>query len=85
MTTLAQEQLKPWLRYAERIRSQRPHDKNKLYALHTPEVECISKVKGRKSYEFGVKVSLAVAHKSGLIVGAPATPSTGYTLSAQLE
>lgn len=84
----AQDQLKPWLERAERIRSQRTHDKNKLYALHAPEVECISKGKARKPYEFGVKVSLAVAHKSGLIVGArsfPDNPFDGHTLSAQLE
>jgi IS5 family transposase len=91
MTTLAQatqDQLQPWLERAERIRSQRPHDKNKLYALHAPEVECIGKGKARKPYEFGVKVSLAVAHKSGLIVGArsfPDNPFDGHTLSAQLE
>jgi len=50
--------------------------------------ECISKGKARKPYEFGVKVSLAVAHKSGLIVGArslPGNPFDGHTLSAQLE
>jgi IS5 family transposase len=91
MTTLAQsmqDQLKPWLERAERIRSQRPHDKNKLYALHAPEVECIGKGKARKPYEFGVKVSLAVAHKSGLIVGArsfPGNPFDGHTLAQQLE
>ncbi len=91
MATLAQtaqDRLKPWLERAERIRSQRPHDKNKLYALHAPEVECIGKGKARKPYEFGVKVSLAVAHKSGLIVGArsfPGSPFDGHTLSAQLE
>ena len=45
---------------AERIRTQQPKDKNKLYALHAPEVECISKGKARIRYEFGVKVSLAV-------------------------
>jgi IS5 family transposase len=91
MTTLGQavqDQLQPWLERAERIRSQRPHDKNKLYALHAPEVECIGKGKARKPYEFGVKVSLAVAHKSGLFVGArsfPDNPFDGHTLSAQLE
>ena len=91
MTTLvqaAQDQLKPWLERAERIRSQRPHDKNKLYALHAPEVECIGKGKARKPYEFGVKVSLAVAHKSGLIVGArsfPGNPFDGHTLAQQIE
>ncbi len=91
MTALGQavqDQLRPWLKRAERVRSQRPHDKNKLHALHAPEVECISKGKARKPYEFGVKVSLAVAHKSGLIVGArsfPGNPFDGHTLSAQLE
>ncbi len=91
MTTLAQsaqDQLKPRLERAERIRGQRPHDKNKLYALHAPEVECIGKGKARKPYEFGVKVSLAVAHKSGLIVGArsfPGNPFDGHTLAQQLE
>lgn len=31
-------------------------DRNKLCALHAPEVECIGKGKARKPYEFGVKV-----------------------------
>jgi IS5 family transposase len=41
----------------------------------------------RRSYEFGVKVSLAVTHKSGLMVGArsfPGNPYDGHTLAAQL-
>ena len=38
-----------WLERAERIRTQQRHDKNKLYALHAPEVECISKGKARNS------------------------------------
>jgi IS5 family transposase len=77
-----------WLERAERIRSQRPKDKNKLYALHAPEVECISKGKARKPYEFGIKVGLAVTHKSGLMVGArsfPGNPYDGHTLAEQLE
>jgi IS5 family transposase len=77
-----------WLERAERIRSQKPQDKNKLYALHAPEVECISKGKARKPYEFGVKVGLAVTHKSGLMVGArsfPGNPYDGHTLAEQLE
>ena len=48
-----------WLQRAERIRTQQRNSKNKLYALHAPEVECISKGKARNPYEFGVKVSLA--------------------------
>jgi transposase, IS5 family len=51
-------------------------------------VECISKGKARKPYEFGVKVSLAVTHRSGLMVGArsfPGNPYDGHTLAEQLE
>lgn len=91
MVTLSQAvqaQLEVWLQRAERIHAQRPSDKNKLYALHAPEVECIGKGKARKPYEFGVKVSLAVTHKSGLMVGArsfPGNPFDGHTLAQQLE
>ena len=77
-----------WLERAKRIHSQRPKDKNKLYALHAPEVECIGKGKARKPFEFGVKSSLAVTHKRGLIVGArsfPGNPYDGHTLAEQLE
>jgi transposase, IS5 family len=73
---------------AERIRTQQPKDKNKLYALHAPEVECISKGKARIRYEFGVKVSLAVTHKQGLMVGAQrfvGNPYDGHTLAAQIS
>ena len=73
---------------AERIRTQRPKDKNKLYALHAPEVECISKGKARRPYEFGVKASIVVTHRNGLMVGArtfPGNPYDGHVLSAQLE
>jgi IS5 family transposase len=76
------------LERAERIRTQQPKDKNKLYALHAPEVECIGKGKARKPYEFGVKASIAVTHKSGLMVGArtfPGNPYDGHSLREQLE
>jgi IS5 family transposase len=56
-------QLKMWLERAERIRTQQRNSKDKLYALHAPEVECISKGKARNPYEFGVKVSLVVTHQ----------------------
>lgn len=84
----ARDRLLPWLERAERIRTQRPHDKGKLYALHAPEVECIGKGKARKPFEFGVKVSLAVTHRRGLVVGArsfPGNPYDGHTLAEQLE
>lgn len=84
----AQASLSTWLQRAHRIRSQRPKDKGKLYALHAPEVECIGKGKARQPYEFGVKVSLAITHAQGLIVGArsfPDNPYDGHTLAQQLE
>ncbi len=77
-----------WLGRAERIATQQQKDKNKLYALHAPEVECIGKGKAKKPYEFGVKASLAVTHKKGLIVGAkcfPGNPYDGHTLAEQIE
>ena len=85
-TTLAA--LYTLLERADRIRTQQRQDKNKLYALHAPEVECISKGKARNRYEFGVKVSLAVTHKQGLMVGAKrfvGNPFDGHTLAAQIS
>jgi transposase, IS5 family len=44
--------------------------------------------KARKPCEFGVKVSLAVTHRHGLMVGArsfPGNPYDGHTLAEQLE
>jgi IS5 family transposase len=77
-----------WLERAERIRTQQRNDKNKLYALHAPEVECIGKGKARKPYEFGVKSAVVVSHKHGLMLGArtfPGNPYDGHILSAVLE
>ena len=77
-----------WLERAERIRTQQRTDKNKLYALHAPEVQCIGKGKARKPYEFGVKSAVVVSHQHGLMLGArtfPGNPYDGHILSAVLE
>lgn len=82
------EKVQTVLKRAEKLHQQKPKDKNKLYAMHAPEVECISKGKARQRYEFGVKSSLVVTHKEGLIVGArtfPGNPYDGHVLCAQLE
>lgn len=82
----ARERLKELLGRTRRILRQ--NDKNKLYALHAPEVECISKGKTRARYEFGVKVSIVTALKEGLVVGArsmPGNPYDGHTLHEALE
>lgn len=52
------------LALAKRLLVQQKKDKNKLYSLHAPEVECISKGKAHKRYEFGVKASIATTNKS---------------------
>ena len=73
-----QTSLRIWLERAWRICRQRPKDKNKLYALHASEVECIGKGEARQPYEFGIKVSLAITERHGLIVGARAFPGNPY-------
>lgn len=80
--------LKTKLELAQRLHQQRRDSKNKLYALHAPEVECIAKGKARTPYEFGVKVSVAVTAKEGLVVGMrsmPGNPYDGHTVDSQLE
>lgn len=82
------EALKTKLTTAQRLHAQRRDSKNKLYALHAPEVECIAKGKARTPYEFGVKVSLAVTAKEGVVVGMrsmPGNPYDGHTAAEQIE
>ena len=84
----AQAEVSDLLVRTNRILTQRTKDKNKLYALHAPEVECISKGKARTPYEFGVKVSIATTLKEGLVVGMrsmPGNPYDGHTLAETLE
>ena len=45
---------------AERVRTQQPKDKHKLYALHAPEVECIGKVRREVA-----NIIVSPAHKVG--------------------
>ncbi len=73
---------------ADRLLRQKPKDKSKLYALHEPAVDCISKGKARVRYEFGTKVSVATTHKEGFAVGMrsmPGNPYDGHTLCEALE
>ena len=82
------DQLNQLLDISTKIFNQRRHDKNKVYSVHAPEVECISKGKAHKRYEFGCKVSVAATSKGGWFVGAMAVhgnPYDGHTLSETLE
>ncbi|MCR4317762.1 MAG: IS5 family transposase [Planctomycetes bacterium] len=77
-----------FLDIAERICNQRRKDKNKIYSLWAPEVECIGKGKAHKKYEFGVKVSFITTAKSNWIVGAKAlhgNPYDGHSLKDAIE
>jgi len=83
-----QEHFTEPLALVARLLAQQRHDKNKLYSLHAPEVECIAKGKAHKKYEFGIKVSLAATQRGNFIVGAlslPGNPYDGHTLPAALR
>jgi len=83
-----QDQARDLLHRTQRILKQKKNDKHKLYALHAPEVECLSKGKVRTPYEFGVKVTVATTLKEGLVVGMrsmPGHPWDGHTLEETLE
>lgn len=67
---------------------QGPKSAGKIYALHEPHVDCISKGKARRRYEFGTKVSIATTIEEGFVVGTrsfPGNPYDGHTLGAALE
>lgn len=55
--------------FYRQVLNQKPHDKNKIYSLHAPEVCCIAKGKDHKPYEFGSKVSIVSTKTRGVIVG----------------
>ncbi|SCC93549.1 conserved hypothetical protein [Thiomonas sp. X19] len=60
--------LQQWMQRAERVRTQKPKDKNKLYALHAPEVECIGKVR-REVAHIIVSPAHEVGDETGRSVG----------------
>ena len=56
--------------------------------IHEPQVDCISKGKIHKKYEFGTKVSVGVTHKEGFVLLNEAfhgNPYDGHTLAKFLE
>lgn len=80
--------LKNLLELSERIYNQKREDTNKVYSVHAPEVECISKGKAHKRYEFGCKVAIATTSKNNWVVGSEAlhgSPYDGHTLKGTLD
>lgn len=55
-----------------------------IFSIHAPEVECITKGKAHKLYEFGVKVSVVTTNRSGFVVSCNAYPGRPHD-AATLE
>jgi IS5 family transposase len=71
-----------------RLLHQTPKGGGKIYSLHEPQVDCISKGKARVRYEFGCKISVATTLAEGFVVGLrslPGNPYDGHTLAETLE
>jgi len=80
--------LEDLLQLSERLQLQMKESKNKLYSIHEPHVECISKGKAHKRYEFGCKVSVATTSRDNWVVGIQAlhgNPYDGHTLPIVME
>ena len=71
----------------KKVLAQKRNDTGKIYSLHEPEVQCISKGKEHKRYEFGNKVSIVHTQHTGVIVGAKSFRNEydGHTLEASLQ
>ena len=72
----------------KKVLNQKKQDSQKIYSLHEPHVQCISKGKAHKKYEFGCKTSIGWTRTTGVIVGAISFEENLYdrhTLSAALE
>ncbi len=71
----------------KRILSQKKSDSHKVYSVHEPDVQCLSKGKEHKKYEFGNKVSIIYTQTTGVIIGAMGfrNPYDGHTIKPALE
>lgn len=71
----------------KRILSQKKSDSHKVYSVHEPDVQCLSKGKEHKKYEFGNKVSIIYTQTTGVIIGAMGfrNPYDGHTIEPALE
>jgi len=81
-------ELQQLLGLSSRLQAQQKESKNKIYSLHAPEVECISKGKAHKRYEFGCKVGLVTSSRDNWVLGIQAfhgNPYDGHTLKGSLK
>ena len=80
--------LEEMIALVNRLLAQKPKDRKKLYSLHEPAVDCISRGKAHKRYEFGPRVSVATTNRGGFVIGIRAlsgNPYDGHTLAEALE
>ena len=85
-TDTAQELIRLAVRLLEQVKNTKT--KNKLYSLHEQQVDCISKGKARKRFEFGTKVGIVCTQKENFVVGMrsyPGNPYDGHTLDDMLQ
>jgi IS5 family transposase len=86
----AAEEAEELINLAKRLIEQTKNTKTKfkLYSLHEQEVDCISKGKARKRYEFGTKVGIVCTQKENFVTGMrsyPGNPYDGHTLDDMLQ
>lgn len=74
------------LELVEKVLAQRRNSSHKIYSLHELEVQCISKGKEHKKYEFGNKVSI-IRPSSGIILGSKSFRNEydGHTIEESLS
>lgn len=70
----------------EKVFLQRRNSTQKIYSIHEPDVQCISKGKEHKKYEFGNKVSI-IRSMTGVILGATSFRNEydGHTIGQSLD
>lgn len=72
----------------ERLHAQERTSKKKLFSMHEPDVQCISKGKAHKRYEFGQKISVVTTNRLNWIVGiqlCSGNPYDGHTLASAIK
>jgi IS5 family transposase len=81
MDTVLRERVIAKLALVSQLLHQPPKGADKIYALHEPEVDCVSKGKARVRYEFGCKVSVATTLDEGFVVGMRSFPGVPPTMA----
>lgn len=81
-------ELKNLLVLSKRLYFQKKETSPKIYSLHEPHVDCISKGKAHKPFEFGCKTSVVTTARSNWVLGVKSfhgNPYDGHTLKAAIQ